>query len=366
MTAERIIVTNARGDSATEIARRNGDWGAVPSDTDTAVLNKLSGSVAASALATSRYFPSRAAGEAGSAVDELFSTDDGEGQLIFYKRTSGGSVEVGKFVTPASLTGSIGADQLRNEEAALADMAYKLGLAAARDPLIPTVAITFDYFADAYDDAFAAMSSRNLVGTYFLDYRSIDASSGDYAIGMTTNKLLLLKQEGWTIGAYLNSVLIEGIDYNMVGLYSYDRAVTLDYFKDIIEGFAAKGFPVESAAANQRAWDTRLEQVTKNLFRRIRVASQNVAEPLPIVRPMYIDRGGLPSLNVDDTPASINSQIDDFLAEPLPGLLHFVIHKIDAVGDPYTVETDTFIALLDRLQSERNAGNLRVGGYDSL
>jgi hypothetical protein len=366
MTAERIIVTNARGASSADLARKTGAWGVVPTDTDEAVLVKQTGSIAASALATSRYFPSQAAGEAGSVVDQIFSTDDGGGQIIFYKRTVGGSVEIGRFVTPASLTGSIGPDQIVDDDTDLEGIAYKLGLLAARQPLVPTVAVTFDYYADAYDDAFAAMSSRNLVGSYFLDYRSIDAVSGDYNTGITANELLNMKQEGWTIGAYLNSVLIEGEDRNMVWYYSYDRVQALDYFKDIVDGFAAKGLPVQSVAPNQRAWDNRLAQVTKNLWRRVRVVSQLVPEPLPILTPMYIDRGGTASLNEEDTPSSVNEQIDDFLAEAQPGLLHFLIHKIDAVGDGLTVETDTFIALIDRLASEQNAGNLRVVGYDDL
>lgn len=64
---------------------------------------------AATALAASRYFPSRAAGEAASAADQLFSTDDGAGVLIYYRRTSAGSTEIGRALTPARLAAEDGA-----------------------------------------------------------------------------------------------------------------------------------------------------------------------------------------------------------------------------------------------------------------
>lgn len=67
------------------------------------------GAFAASAQATSRYFPSRAAGEAGSATGQSFSTTDGSGNLITYERTAGGSVEVARPLTKAGLAGENGA-----------------------------------------------------------------------------------------------------------------------------------------------------------------------------------------------------------------------------------------------------------------
>jgi hypothetical protein len=64
---------------------------------------------AETALAASNYFSSVALGEAATATGELFSTDDGAGVVIFYRRTVGGSVEIGRALTPgllASATGS--------------------------------------------------------------------------------------------------------------------------------------------------------------------------------------------------------------------------------------------------------------------
>lgn len=64
---------------------------------------------AATAIASSRYFPTRAAGEAASTANQLFSTDDGAGSLIYYRRTAGSSVEIGRAVTPGALAGTGGA-----------------------------------------------------------------------------------------------------------------------------------------------------------------------------------------------------------------------------------------------------------------
>lgn len=64
---------------------------------------------AATALASGRYFASRTAGETGSAVDQLFSTDDGAGILIYYRKTAGGSVEIARAITPGSLANPAGA-----------------------------------------------------------------------------------------------------------------------------------------------------------------------------------------------------------------------------------------------------------------
>ncbi|GEM_PF-5605480 len=64
---------------------------------------------AGAAQGAARYFTTRAAGEAASSVDQAFSTDDGAGGVIYYRRTSGGSAEIGRALTPGSLSGATGA-----------------------------------------------------------------------------------------------------------------------------------------------------------------------------------------------------------------------------------------------------------------
>lgn len=68
----------------------------------------LAGNAAASAQAVTRYFTTRAAGESASAVDQAFATDDGAGNLIYWRRTSAGSIEIGRALTPAHLASETG------------------------------------------------------------------------------------------------------------------------------------------------------------------------------------------------------------------------------------------------------------------
>lgn len=67
---------------------------------------------AGAAQATARYFTTRAAGEAASANDQAFATDDGAGNVIYYRRTASGSTEIGRAVTPASMAGADGATRV--------------------------------------------------------------------------------------------------------------------------------------------------------------------------------------------------------------------------------------------------------------
>jgi hypothetical protein len=86
---------------------------------------------AATALASSRYFPTRVAGEAGSDPDELFSTDDGAGNLIYYRRESDGSMEIGRALTPARLAAPDGGSAIGYEAQ---DVQTKLGeMVSVRD-----------------------------------------------------------------------------------------------------------------------------------------------------------------------------------------------------------------------------------------
>lgn len=222
-----------------------------------------------------------------------------------------------------------------------------------------TVVLTFDYWPDAYNTAFGLMYSRGLVGTWFVDHRSIDATSGAYALGITRDKLTQMKIEGWTIGAYLGE--------NMVSLLSYDRNDAIEFIKAARDTFWAKGFSVQSVAPNQRAWNKKLRNLAVGVFRRVRVGCLAAPQCLPVADPLYIDKGGVPSLDNGDTPTSVNATIDAFLADPNAHLLQFVVHKIGAIPADYTVSVPTFTALIDRLALEQNTNKTLVAvGYDDL
>lgn len=215
-----------------------------------------------------------------------------------------------------------------------------------------TVAITFDYWPDAFTVASPLMLARGLLGTWFVSPDTIDTS-----LGIQRDHLTQLKMSGWTIGAYS--------DDNMVDLFNLDRNAAMDRLASIKAQFRAKGFEVQSLAPNQRAWNERLRNVCVGLFERVRVALLDEPQSLPVEDSLWINKGGVPSLDNGTTSASVNGRIDDFLAGS-GELLHFVVHKIgDGTGD-FEVPLAAFTALLDRLEAERDAGTIQVIGYDDL
>lgn len=215
-----------------------------------------------------------------------------------------------------------------------------------------TVAITFDYYPEAYTVAFPLMLQAGIVGTYFVDPDTVGQS-----FGPTRDNLTILKMSGWTIGAY------SGI--NMVDALTNNRNVAMDRLIHIKQRFVDLGFPVRSLAPNQRAWDMRLRNIAVGLFDRVRVAADVGPQGLPLPDPLYIRYGCTPSLSGRDTVASINSQIDGFLAGE-GDLWPIVVHKVRQAGDDYTVTVDVFNALLTRLAQERAGGTIRIVGFDDI
>lgn len=132
---------------------------------------------AATALASSRYFPSRAAGEAASAADQLFSTDDGAGSLIYYRRTAGGSTEIGRALTPARLAAPAGATLVGFNPAG--DGAVSRDVATKLREIIVTLT---DYGAVMNVDNAAAAAANDLAIK-----RAFAASSKVWATGGRTD-----------------------------------------------------------------------------------------------------------------------------------------------------------------------------------
>ncbi|WP_428968284.1 hypothetical protein ACQR50_10530 [Sphingomonas sp. Xoc002] len=104
---EQVTVQIDGADLVAPLAKKADDAAArAASDAQTANL------AAGSAQAVSRYFTTRAAGEAASAAGQAFATDDGAGNVIYYKRTASGSTEIGRAVTPGSLGAADGASRV--------------------------------------------------------------------------------------------------------------------------------------------------------------------------------------------------------------------------------------------------------------
>lgn len=116
----------------------------------------LAGLAAASAQAVTRYFTTRAAGEAASTVDQAFATDDGAGNVIYYRRTAGGSVEIGRAVTPASLARDDGADHIGYRRNAAGAVPLTV---AATLTLLPLTGQMFGAVGDGAADDTAAIQA---------------------------------------------------------------------------------------------------------------------------------------------------------------------------------------------------------------
>ncbi|ASR51034.1 hypothetical protein [Blastomonas fulva] len=90
---------------------------------------------AATALAASNFYGTAtygtmaaaiAAGEAATAPGGLFSVNDANGNLLYRERTAGGSVEVARTLTPVSLSGEAGAEQIGTADGRLDEVLARL------------------------------------------------------------------------------------------------------------------------------------------------------------------------------------------------------------------------------------------------
>lgn len=147
---------------------------------------------AATALAGSRYFPSRAAGEAASAVDQAFSTDDSAGSVIYYRRTAGGSVEIGRAVTPGTLASAGGAAFVGFDGATVMSKLREI------------VSVTDRRFAGGADPTGAADSTAAFAAARDSGARKVLVPTGQYILD---NLDLLVDYQEWDFGGAIVSKL---------------------------------------------------------------------------------------------------------------------------------------------------------------
>lgn len=211
---------------------------------------------------------------------------------------------------------------------------------------LATLALTFDYWKDASDTALGIMYPLGLVGTYYVQYDVVGQTNQ-----VTISDLTAMKQLGWEIGAYTGD--------NMVTMWSNNRNTAFTKLKAIDDGMSALGFSVQTIAPNQRSWNSCLANLADGRYLGVRVADDTSGpEPLPIANPTYIRKGGAGSWSSSDTAASILARVDSLIASG--GLGIEVIHKIGAVADDLTVNTQVFKDVMAGLSSRVAAGVLRV------
>ncbi len=180
---EQVTVQIDGADLVAPLAKKANDAAArAASDAQTANL------AAGAAQAVSRYFTTRAAGEAASAVGQAFATDDGAGNVIYYKRTAGGSTEIGRAVTPGSLGAADGASRV-----GYGTTTAKAALDATAAKLAKVVYVTdppWNAVGDGVTDDSAAIQAcidANKGGTIILPQGKTFLAAGTVLSGSTYN-----------------------------------------------------------------------------------------------------------------------------------------------------------------------------------
>ena len=98
----------------------------IDGQTFVASVSSLVEPLVGAAVAAGNYFTSRDAGEMAMPAGKAFSTDDGAGNLIIYRRTEAGSIELARVLTPPALVDRIGGDEISSDPASHAAILEKL------------------------------------------------------------------------------------------------------------------------------------------------------------------------------------------------------------------------------------------------
>lgn len=216
--------------------------------------------------------------------------------------------------------------------------------------IVPTVALTFDYYIEAFSVALSIMDSHGFPGTYFVAPETIDTSSFP-----TKDNLIVMKQLGWEIGGYTNS--------NMVTEHTANRGTAFDHLKTMQDTFETKGFKIRSIAPTQRAWNAPLANLTRGRYFGVRVVDDFTQyQSYPVPDPNWVKYGGTASLSSTDTLSSLSAQLDAVITARR--LWVPVIHKVGSSPDSLTVSTTIFTQFLDYLKTKSDAGLVRVARFE--
>lgn len=207
--------------------------------------------------------------------------------------------------------------------AAMTAASQRMGFAMTTKPKI---AITFDEWKTTATEAFPVfLDYPNVRATYFVSPAYIDTASGPSA-----STLLAMKQSGWEIGVY-SGVHFPDMEYNS----RIDANVKMLALKDQMR---AKGFPVTSMSAGQRAWNQKCRMLAEGIFTHVRVVDNFTWQAQPIPDRLWVKDGGTASFSDTDTAASLIGQLNSVIASG--GIWIPVIHRTSDDGtDPvYTVK----------------------------
>lgn len=226
------------------------------------------------------------------------------------------------------------------------------------------VALTFDEWPHAHSVAFPIMQARGLVGSWFVTPGMVGPG-----LPVARDSLIELIMAGWTIGAYSGE--------NMVNLLAQSPGAALDHLVGLKQAFRDLGVPVCSLAANQRAWNYRLRNLCERfpstpegggkLFDVVRVVNDVTSwQRMSDLDPLFINKGGIPSLAGEHDAAALNGIVDRILSAEAGTLHTFVIHKVGEIGDGSTVTIPAFTALVERLAAEASNNAIEMVVCDGL
>lgn len=222
-----------------------------------------------------------------------------------------------------------------------------------------TVVVAFDYYQEPLIHALPIMKARGLPATFYVVPSLIDHPSGTLP---TSQQLADASQAGWEIGIYSNSNMV-----TMLGTLSgtppmatpANALATHQFMAGQKTALEAKGFAARSYAANQRSWNARLADLSRDLFDNVRVADLTTPQSLPVTDPNWVKYGGSASLSGADTAASLCAQLSSVIAAG--NVAWFVVgHKVGPVGDPFTIASAEFAGFSDCLVTAQNAGQIKV------
>lgn len=221
------------------------------------------------------------------------------------------------------------------------------------NPMVATVALTFDTDITAYTNALFDMEAKGIPGTFFADADRIGNTGWP-----AKDHLLIMAMKGWEVGARVYGV-INNAEVNMVAALNADRSMAFNRLKAAKDLMYAQGFDIQSIAAAQRAWNPALRGMAACLFENVRVADLVSWGSYPITDPLYVRNGGTASWGASDTLASLCTQLDEVIAAN--GIWYPIIHRIDTAGDPlYTISPTVFQGFTSYLQSKISAGVVRA------
>jgi hypothetical protein len=224
---------------------------------------------------------------------------------------------------------------------------------------LPIVVVRIDHHTAGCTTFFELSEEFNVPITYYVTPATIDTAGGPSLSGLHA-----MRQSHNEVGVYLTSgykpdPLLR--EWTMVELQLYNRNMAVARIWSQYKQMYDLGLPVKSAAPNSRHWNSAMSGLARGWFDNISVASEYADivghyQAVPVENPLWVNGGGVESMSINDTPASVCARIDDLKIKG--GMLTWVFHDTGPVADTLTCTYATARAAFVKLDAER--ANLRL------